>query len=85
MDPAQEMQQRAADAVQQIFNHWQTEADDDTEEFYERTIEYLRGTLHGVEERIVRQYGAYRINHPDAEARELMEVLQDLVRDEGNY
>ena len=80
-----EDRQAMADAVQQIFNHWQVEADDDTEEFYERTIEYLRGTLHGVEERIVRQYGTYRINHPDAEARELMEVLQDLVRDEGNY
>ncbi len=74
-----------ATALQAVYDEWDGVDGTDVEEFYEQSCQFVRDNLRDVGELILRRYADYRAARPRATAQELLQELQELLRDPGNY
>ena len=72
------------DFILNVDNIWNNSNSDDVEDFYEKTLKYVKDNL-GEESYIVSEYKRYREDDPYADSNMLKEYLEDLLRDPENY
>ena len=64
---------------------WDTWRDMDEEQFYNASVEYVKDTLGGVSDTILRKYEEYRKANPNANGHDLAEYLKELLQNPDNY
>ncbi len=74
-----------ANRLQAEYDDWVYMDGEDVDAFYETSREFVQENLQDVGELILRRYDDYRTTRPRASAKELLEELQQLLRDRENY
>lgn len=64
---------------------WDTWRDVDESQFYDESVKYVKETLDGVSDLILKKYEEYYKANPNANGHDLAEYLKGLLQDPNNY